>query len=233
MYGRFGHSRLARNTVRRGTTGIYLVPDVVTGDADTVFVRLDTNAVSQTTSQAVYLYPYDVAAIEGVRNNISGNANYGLRNTGSGTRSFTLGRFRNNGDYSVYSTAAFDATQNWWGEAAGPGGFYGTGSTLADSVYSSAVVWDPALTADPTDVPSLSPPSVASGAAPTAVVAGTSEPPAAPADPNGRLQQQRRAEHERRVSAMEAVKQAEWEQFMALLERIRAERHARGDGGNR
>jgi len=234
LYGRFGYAEVRRNTVRRGTAGMYIYPSLLTGD--TAVFRIDTNAVSQTVNQAIYMTQAGpVPSIIGVRNNISGNVGYGIQNAVGGTPSFTFGRFIGNGSYSVYSTVAFDATSNYWGDAAGgpvgPGGFYGTGTTL-DSIYSAAVLWDTALATDPGDTPPLSPPSLGS----SAPASSTAAPSAAgvPQEPqdDAQARRARRDAYEQRRAEREAAKQAEWGRFMTMLERIRAERRARGGGGN-
>jgi hypothetical protein len=67
----------------------------------------------------------------------------GFYAAGTGTRSLTDGRFVGNTSYGVYATGnSATATNNWWGNAAGPG------SGGADNVFGT-VTWDPAAATDP------------------------------------------------------------------------------------
>jgi hypothetical protein len=168
LTGRIGLLTLHNNTVQNGYYGVYYGPNLNTSAGDTTRIVADSNAISGTGYMGLYLYistSYTGSAI-GTRNNISNNFGYGIYNSFNKVLSFTRGRFVGNGNHAVYSSYAFDATQNWWGVATGPGGFYGDGGTAGDSVSSGIITWDPYLTSDPTDVPPLAPPAVGTQALP-------------------------------------------------------------------
>ncbi len=157
MSGRYGLTTIYGNTIRQGRYGMYLNPNILTGD--TARIVIDSNAVSQTTTYGIYINPSDPVSVIGLRNNISNNLQDGILNTGSGLRSFTLGRFVGNANWAVLNSAVFDATQNWWGIANGAGGPYGSGLQDADSVSNSNTDVSSWLTTDPSDTPPLAPPA--------------------------------------------------------------------------
>ena len=165
---------------------------------------IDSNSVSGASYAGIQLY-YINGPVTGRKNNVGGNANFGIYNyLGNGSRSFTLGRFVGNAVRAVYNqtSATFDATQNWWGNA--------DFGAAADTVLGPVDVsnW---LTSDPADVPALAPrPPVAAGsaAAPAdlTVASPRSAPPAAatsvpPPD-------DRRAEREARRAAKDAARES-------------------------
>ncbi len=146
-------------------TGGYYGIDLTTTDG-TVAVQIDSNVVTGGGYAALDLY-YVNGPVTGLFNNIAGDSLYGIFNQyGTGSRSFTKGRFVGNKTYAVYNVAAgsFDATQNYWGDPAGVAG------AAADTVYGNV---DPSsfLTSDPggVTVPLAPPvPSVIAGSAPSA-----------------------------------------------------------------
>jgi hypothetical protein len=169
--------------------------------------------VSETTSRGIYVALSGTPPIVGVRNNISNNAQYGIYNATNGVRSFTLGRFVGNGTYAIYNLGAdtLDATQNWWGDAAGAGG--GT----ADSVLGAVDVSNP-LTSDPTDVPALAPPAMSVPS--TAPVSSTAAQPLLIDDDDVRRAVERyRAEKQAAIAARKDAKQAQWEALEAQRQR--------------
>jgi hypothetical protein len=178
LYGRLGLVTVYGNTVRNGYYGVYYSPYLNTAAGDTTRLVADSNAISGTGYHALYLgiSTSYTGSVVGVRNNISNNLGYGIYSSFNKVPSFTQGRFVGNGDHAVYSGYAFDATQNWWGVASGPGGYYGDGGTAGDSVSSSVVNWDPYLTSDPTNVPLLAPPSGSVTVAPASAAASADLP---------------------------------------------------------
>ncbi len=143
-------------------TGGYYGIDLTTTDA-AVTATIDSNVVTGAGYAGVDLY-YVNGPVTGAYNNINSNPLYGVHNQyGTGSRSFTQGRFVGNAARAVYNLAAgsFGATQNWWGNAAGAGG------GVADSVFGAVDVSSP-LTSDPLGVTvPLAPPM-------PAVIAGSS-----------------------------------------------------------
>ncbi len=227
VYGRWGLAKVARNTVRRGVTGMYLRPDIDIASGDTALVRLDTNAVSEATTRAVWVFPVDAVSVVGVRNNISGNALDGIVNAGSGTRSFTLGRFVGNARWAISGTAAITATSNWWGSTSGAGGANGSGLADADSVSSSTTDVTSPLGSDPGDVPPLGAPFDPVGAGRVAAVtaaAFVTQPPPPDDAVEWRDWTERRAALERAWQGRELVKEAERTARQEVRDRARGKR---------
>lgn len=124
-------------------SGINLMP---LGSADSV--ALDSNVVANAGTGVYVNSGSTIRVVTGRWNNLTGNTNYGLHNASPGTRRFNLGRFVANGVYGVYNTdtSNVDATQNWWGDAAGP---HTAGD--ADTIFGNVDASNP-LGSDPTDV---------------------------------------------------------------------------------
>jgi hypothetical protein len=209
---------ISANRVQRGYYGMYL------GMSDTAAHRVDSNAVSGTSQIGIYIAGVP-GPITGVRNNIANNVRDGIYNSGGGARSFTLGKFNSggmgNGRWAVQSSAAFDATQNWWGLSTGPGGAFGTPGTSADSVSSANVNTGSFLTAEPADVPALAPgppgarqlglgPPASWTAARLVPWPGLAKPPALRKDPpragGGRASPERTRRNDERRRAGEALR---------------------------
>jgi hypothetical protein len=140
---------LVHNTLRGSGSGIYAY------QYDTVAVRIDSNAISTSTSAAVEMYTYGPALLTG--NNIQNNSGYGLYlpySTGY-THQVHGNAFVGNAVYAIYSSGdSVDAINNWWGTSAGPGG------GIADSVSSTRIATNPWLTSPPAGLPSLAPPAL-------------------------------------------------------------------------
>jgi hypothetical protein len=169
---------------------------------------LDSNVVSGTATRGIDAS--GTGAVTGRWNNVKNNV-IGLYAAGSGTRSLTDGRFVGNTNRGVYAASGtVTATNNWWGNAAGPGG------GVADSVFGS-VTTSPFLTEDPegASVPAA-PPAMGALTAGLSVSTGdlprTAAPPAASALPDATKtraellaeRQTRRAEIQRRREEMAA-----------------------------
>lgn len=188
-----------------------------------VTTTIDTTAVSATAWAAIDLSGVP-GAVSGVGNNIGSNAWYGVYDLSSAAgHGLTLGQFTGNGYYAVYnggSNFAFDATQNWWGNAAGPGGF------VADSV-SGNVNTGSYLSSAPSGLPSLAPPLFTASAAapllttsPVAPAPPTASTPVLPRVLRPEEVQRRAAQLAERRAAREAARSAH---FQAM--RQRALRH--------
>ncbi|KPJ87225.1 MAG: hypothetical protein AMS18_14880 [Gemmatimonas sp. SG8_17] len=144
--GRIGLLRLYGNTFRKGYYGVNFSVSLNTASGDTTGVIADSNAVSGSGYYGMYLNISTsyTGSMVGIRNNISGNR-LGIYTSFNGPMSFTHGQFVGNWEYAVYSSYAFDATQNWWGDP-------------ADAIF-GPVDTSSSLPSAPTDVPPLAPPA--------------------------------------------------------------------------
>jgi hypothetical protein len=182
--------------------------------SDTATVVVDSNAVSATGGAGIDIY-YVSGPVTGVRNNIAANLFDGVLNVGtSGPRSLTLGKFNSggvgNGQWAVNSATAFDATQNWWGNASGAGGPFGSTLQNADSASSAAVDVSSPLGTEPGDVPALAPPLFpAIAGAPRALGPGTAALPPPAASPLAPPGGDRRADVDRARAAHQAARMKE------------------------
>ncbi len=214
------------NRVRRGQYGIYVQANTASGT-----VRIDSNAVSEAQFYGVYLAPSTGTTVTGVKNRINANLQDGIFNSGTGARSFTGGEFIDNARYAVNSSAVFDASSNWWGNASGSSGICTTSPTTPDCVSSANVSTATPLASAPAGLPPLGAP------APYAVTVSDATMVAVPAlsvvregGPRIRGEDSERAAHLAVSAARREAKEAVRLQALAERERRRAEDAARRQG---
>lgn len=130
--------------------------------ADTVTVVLDSNAVRAADTTGIQIDGYTKVL---ARYNAIDSAGFDAVQidraiAGDTTVRFTLNNFTNSGRYGFYNRdgGSIPATDNWWGDAAGPSGFYGSGQSLTGDSVSVGVLWNPALSA-PANAPVPTPPA--------------------------------------------------------------------------
>jgi len=140
-----GGSALRGNTIRGSTYGVAVF------QFDTTAVAIDSNGISGSSVAAVHVMGGRVA----MRHNNVGNNAYGVYIPSANSMAQIVSdnnSFTNNSNYSIY--APFDtvnAVNNWWGNAAGPGG------GIADSVSGTLVTTTPFLSAPPANLPAFAP----------------------------------------------------------------------------
>jgi hypothetical protein len=184
-------TRIRQSTLRSNGIGVAITQYA---PLDTVRIPLDTNAVSGSTTTAVAVYGH----VPFTHNRIENNTGDGLSITWTGGTVMQVhdNAFVNNTGYALIATSdTVDASSNWWGSPAQPGGSPPNG--VSGRVNTSSPLASP-----PPDLPGLAPPAGVSAV----IVPGTLQ--AAPVRPGRPEALRSDADREAREGALRQEREA-------------------------